>query len=580
MRPVINLRALNSVVRYRHFKMEGIHLLRDLLVPGDWMVKLDLKDAYLTVPIAAASRDLLRFRWGDEVWRFTCLPFGLSSAPWCFTKLLRPVMAWLRCRGVRLIVYLDDILVMHQCQSTLLQHLQWTSQLLTDLGFLLNPEKSILTPSRQMEFLGFTVDSVSESLSLPMAKLRAIRKELRHALAATSLSLRHLARIIGLLASSIQAVFPAPLYYRALQRLKIAHLRAGATFADLVVMDQEAREELRWWIDNLEAWNGRAIFGFQPDFVVESDASLKGWGAHCQGISTGGRWSEEESRLHINALELLAGSFAIRSFSNGMAHACIRLRMDNVSAVRYVNHLGGTQSATLARLAKEFWSYCLSRDLMVQAEYLPGLHNYRADWSSRYFTDGSDWRLAPETFCSISAIWGPCTIDLFASRLNTHLPRFFSWRPDPEAEAVDAFLQNWASALHYAFPPFAMIPRMLLQTRRQMAELVVVVPFWGTQAWYPMLLELLVDVPLLLPVRTDLLLGPLGVPHPLLVDGSLQLLACRISGLPERSREFRRRLDASWITLGLPAPENLTGRLGDLGLTGAWNRTLIPFRRL
>ncbi|XP_044128788.1 uncharacterized protein LOC122922292 [Bufo gargarizans] len=134
MRPVINLRALNSVVRYRHFKMEGIHLLRDLLIPGDWMVKLDLKDAYLTVPIAASSRDLLRFLWKGEVWRFTCLPFGLSSAPWCFTKLLRPVVAWLRSRGVRLVIYLDDILIMHQCQAALLRHLQWTSDLLSALG--------------------------------------------------------------------------------------------------------------------------------------------------------------------------------------------------------------------------------------------------------------------------------------------------------------------------------------------------------------------------------------------------------------------------------------------------------------
>ncbi|XP_044128751.1 uncharacterized protein LOC122922247 [Bufo gargarizans] len=264
---------------------------------------------------------------------------GPSSLPVEGRSVALPVMAWLRSRGVRLVIYLDDILIMHQDRQSLLQHLQWTSDLLTSLGFLLNLGKSCLTPSRRMEFLGFTVDSVAESLSLPAEKLRTIRKELRHALSTPSLSLRHLARIIGLLASSIQAVFPAPLHYRALQRLKIAHLRAGASFADAVILDQEAQEELRWWLSNLEAWNGRAIFGFQPEFTVESDASLQGWGAHCEGISTGGRWSESETRFHINALELLAGSFAIRSFTKGIAHACIRLRMDNVSAVRYVNHL-------------------------------------------------------------------------------------------------------------------------------------------------------------------------------------------------------------------------------------------------
>ncbi|XP_040266255.1 uncharacterized protein LOC120980933 [Bufo bufo] len=383
--------------------MEGIHLLRDLLTPGDWMVKLDLKDAYL-VPLAAHSRDLLRFLWRGETWRFTCLPFGLSSAPWCFTKLLRPVVSWLRSRGVRLIVYLDDILLMHESSARLLEHLRWTADLLTDLGFLLNMEKSCLIPSQRMEFLGF------------------------------------------------MAVFPARLHYRALQRLKIAHLRTGASFADVVVLDSEAREELRWWIANLEKWNGRVIVGFQPELTIESDASLQGWGAHCNGVSTGGSWSAAESRLHINALELLAGSFAVKSFSNGIANAC--------------NRLGGIHSATLERLAKEFWSFCLSRDIMVQAEYLPGLSNVCAD--------GSDWQLDPEVFSAISDLWGPMTIDLFASRLNRQLTRFFSWRPDPEAVAVDAFLQDWSASRLYVFPPFAMIPRTLLQVRRHRADLVVV----------------------------------------------------------------------------------------------------------
>ena len=287
-----------------------------------------------------------------------------------------------------------------------------------------------------------------------------------------------------------------------------------------------------------------------------------------------------EAGLHINALELLAGFLAVRSFTNGVANACIRLRMDNISAVRYVNRLGGTQSATLAGLAKDFWSYCLSRDIMVQAEYLPGLHNVQADWSSRHLTDGSDWQLDPAFFAVVEARWGPFSVDLFASRLNSHLPRFYSWRPDPEALAVDAFLQDWSVGLLYAFPPFLMIPRMLLQVRRHRAELVAIVPFWDSQVWYPSLMELLVEIPLLLPNPISLLRCPQGTPHPLLLDGSLRLLACRISGRQERSMEFRRQLGVSWTMPGLPAPENLIGRPGELGLAGAWNGTWIPFQLL
>ncbi len=80
-RPVINLRSLNRFIRHQHFKMEGIHLLRDILQRGDWLCRRDLKDAYFAVLIIPAHQKLLRFLWNKSVYQFTCLPFGLSSAP-------------------------------------------------------------------------------------------------------------------------------------------------------------------------------------------------------------------------------------------------------------------------------------------------------------------------------------------------------------------------------------------------------------------------------------------------------------------------------------------------------------------
>ena len=75
-RPVINLKALNGFVRPEHFKMEGIPTLKDT---GDWMAKVDLKDTYFTIPIHSNQRKYLRF---VVTYKFNCLPFGLSSAPW------------------------------------------------------------------------------------------------------------------------------------------------------------------------------------------------------------------------------------------------------------------------------------------------------------------------------------------------------------------------------------------------------------------------------------------------------------------------------------------------------------------
>lgn len=79
--PVINLKPLNGFVQKQHFKMEGSSMVKDLLQPGDWMCSLDLKDAYYSVAIAKEHRKYLRFIWNGQIFEFTCLPFGLSSAP-------------------------------------------------------------------------------------------------------------------------------------------------------------------------------------------------------------------------------------------------------------------------------------------------------------------------------------------------------------------------------------------------------------------------------------------------------------------------------------------------------------------
>ena len=98
-------------------------MIRDLLREGDWMASIDLKDAYLSVTIWEDHRKYLRFQWRDNLYELQSLPFGLSSAPRVFTKLLKPILAGLRHQGMRLIMYLDDMLVMAQSREKLESHL-------------------------------------------------------------------------------------------------------------------------------------------------------------------------------------------------------------------------------------------------------------------------------------------------------------------------------------------------------------------------------------------------------------------------------------------------------------------------
>ena len=175
-RPVINLKGLNSFIEAEHFKMEGLHLLPDLIQPQDWMVELDLKDAYLQVPIHQDSQCMLQFQWEQTIYQFVCLPFGLTSAPRVFTKIMKPVVGALRQLGIRLIIYLDDLLVLHQKRDHLMQLTTLVCQFLEALDLIVNLKKSQLTPTHEMEFLSFLVNSVSLHWAFPSEKLRKIRQ--------------------------------------------------------------------------------------------------------------------------------------------------------------------------------------------------------------------------------------------------------------------------------------------------------------------------------------------------------------------------------------------------------------------
>ena len=174
-RPVINLKALNSFILPQHFKMEGIHTLKELMKPGDWFAKLDLKDAYFTIPMHSSQRKYLRFVLQGKTYEFKCLPFGLSSAPWVFTKTLKPVAALLREMGVRMVIYIDDILIMAESMELARQQVAALIYLLECLGFVIHKDKkSVLTPAQVMDFLGLTVDSVLMELRLPGEKIKRI----------------------------------------------------------------------------------------------------------------------------------------------------------------------------------------------------------------------------------------------------------------------------------------------------------------------------------------------------------------------------------------------------------------------
>ena len=235
---------------------------------------------------------------------------------------------------------------------------------------------------------------------------------------------RQVAQLIGKLHAASQAVLPAPLFYRSLQGdLQRALSHSNQNYSTTLSLSPQAREELTWWLEKLSQWNGKTMLFRQQTMIITSDASLQGWGAVCNGTRTGGPWGQLEQGMHINRLELLAATLAVKTFLKDRTGTSVLLQLDNQTAVAYINNMGGTVSPKLTDLAKDLWMWALSKDIILTAEHIPGVVNVEADAESRSMKDRTDWKLHPKLFQEINQKWGPLEVDLFASRLTTQLPR-------------------------------------------------------------------------------------------------------------------------------------------------------------
>ena len=132
----------------------------------------------------------------------------------------------------------------------------------------------------------------------------------------------------------------------------------------------------------------------------------------------------EERKQHINYLELLAAFVALRAFVGNREGLSILLLLDNITALVFMNRMGGTHSAHISDLAVEIRNWCICRNIMIHAAHLPGLENVRIDRESRHLADSSDWMLHQDVFRQLESKEGPFSIDLFTSRTNTQLPLY------------------------------------------------------------------------------------------------------------------------------------------------------------
>ena len=313
-----------------------------------------------------------------------------------------------------------------------------------------------------------------------------------------------------------------------------------------------------------------------PDLHLYSDASSSGWGAHLLDQNVSGVWSAQEKLLHINLLEMKALFLALQAFQEDVAGHHVTAMCDNSTVVAYVNKQGGTVSRPLCLLTSRLLRWTESFDVHLEARYLPGESNVLADvLSCRGQVVGTEWSLHPQVARALLRTWGNPSIDLFATCLNAKLPLYCSLVPDPQAVFEDAFRHPWDDLDLYAFPPFALVGRVIARVQQSSrVAMTLVAPLWPEKEWFADLLLLLTQPPLVLPCWDRLLWQP----HcNLFHQGAhaLNLHAWRLSSDTTESRAFREGLLESCQGSSENLPLACTSRDGRFSVVGVVEGALL-----
>jgi ribonuclease HI len=522
LRLIIDLRKINSHILVPKFQYEDIRTVTQMIQKNDQMITLDITNGFHHIPIAEQDRDKLGIYFRGRYYRWKVAPFGLAISPLLFCKTVRPVIEYLRSQGLRIVAFVDDFILMSP-PTLMNKHKQLLLQTLRDLGWIINHEKSALTPETTREYIGYKIVTKDQPmLQIPNSRIRKLKRSLDGMLQKTCASARLLARIAGQCISMTKAIVPGKLLLRNLYRL----LAKKQSWEDILQIDHGTRQDLIWWKQAIHTWNGSPIVVGHIDVQVETDASESGWGAVLGNQNAAGFWNRRMSQKSSNYREMMAILMALKAFKN-LQGKSVQILTDNVSAAAYINHLGGS-SKELSQLASAIWTEAHERSITIQAKHLAGVDNVAADHLSR-LSNKYEWKLNPRLFNYIDKLWGPHTIDRFASLANTQLPKFNSLYAEPLTAGIDALAQrDWAQHNNFVNPPFRMIQRVLDVVQSQKAWATIIAPVWPAQPWFQTLRKLSVCPPLTLP-KQNAFLHHRGKPEPA-KNKHWTICAWRVSG--------------------------------------------------
>ena len=340
------------------------------------------------------------------------------------------------------------------------------------------------------------------------------------------------------------------LHYRQLERCKIKALKFHkGNYEGKVILSLKAKDNIKWWIDNVKLQYTQLLQP-KPAVTITTDSCQTMWGAIVNSMKTGGIWDQYDKQAHINYLETKAIELGLKSLCKNVSNCHIRIRTDSSTAMTYVNKKGGLTSYKCDKVSQNIWAWAIRRKCHLTAVHVQGIFN-PADPISRNQNNSSEWEINDNIFLSIIQHFNvQPTIDLFASRLNFKIERYVSFQADPGSILTNALMHDFHKEFCYAFPPINLISRFLRKVELDNLEGLIIVPCWSTQPYFSVLMKLLVDLPIMIKWRSNILFNPARTIHP--IGKKLKLMCCHISGSVSKRRDFLKQLWRSSVEDGHP----------------------------
>lgn len=493
-RLILDLRHVNQYLFKSKFRCEDVSIAKQVLNSGDFMFSFDLKSGYHHVDIFPEHRQYLSFSWTfssgiTRYFQFSVLPFGISSAPYLFTKLLKPLVKKWRSEGKSIVVFLDDGLgaALNYIKAKI-SSLSVHADLLKS-GFVPNEEKSLWEPIQVITWLGTVIDTSKCLISATPRRIQSLSEDLSCLLDSSNPShqtqVRKLASVCGKIISLGNCVGNVA---RLMTRNIFAVIHTAETWNSSVSLTPECVDELNFWKLNVAHINGVPLWPIKrkPSKIVYSDASNSACGSFIdlEGKIFHQNWSDFERSQSSTFRELLAVFLSLQAFIDSLRAQTVVWYTDNQNVVRIVNI--GSKVPALQRIALDIHRICLRASISVDVQWIPRDHNTFADDISK-LVDLDDYSINDDVFHSLDERWGPHSCDRFASCYNAKLPKFNTRFYQQGTSGVNAFAQDWAYDNNWLCPPVCLTCKVLSHMQVCNAAGTLVVPLWRSAHFWPRL---------------------------------------------------------------------------------------------